>query len=97
MAQFNLKLSDISCGQVSSFSLTQIELYPTIFIDDLNDCGPQGFALVISDDSLNSIGGYGSGLGYNGLRGVFAIEFDMRIDSVTSDDSSGKPYQISVI
>lgn len=46
----------------------------------------------MSDDSLNSIGGYGSGLGYNGLRGVFAIEFDMRIDSVTSDDSTGKPF-----
>lgn len=44
-----------------------------------------------------NIGSFGSGLGYNGLRGVLAVEFDMRIDSVTSDDSSGKAYQISVI
>ncbi len=75
----------------------QVELYNSIFIDDLNDCGPQGFAFVVSDDSLFSIGNYGAGLGYNGVRGVLAVEFDMRIDASNSDDASGKPYQISVI
>ncbi len=43
---------------------------------DGNDPGADGFALVLQNESLSAVGGAGQGIGYSGIRGRLAVEFD---------------------
>ena len=63
----------------------------------LVSCGGKGFAVVLSAGGFN-LGSTGSGLGYQNLNNVFAIEFDTSTDSSLNDPNNGNQERhVSVI
>lgn len=80
------------------FSDRQINLergFETEFIfrlsnQDLENRGGDGFAFVIHNNSFSDQGGYGDSLGYKGLSGGVAIEFD------TYDNNEGSRNHITL-
>ena len=64
-----------------NFTLNWSNIQCSMWSNTLVNCSPQGgFALVFQQESPNELGEYknnlGEGLGYEGLSGIFAIEFD---------------------
>lgn len=64
--------------------------------------GGDGFAFVIQNDSIDSLGKQGMGLGYDGIRNALAVEFDTYYNFETLDVyrnhvsvHTGGQYQIS--
>lgn len=51
------------------------------------DEGADGFTLVLQDHSLSAVGDGGQGIGYSGIRGVLAIEFDAYLNRTVFDPS----------
>ena len=79
-----MRFSDLSCKMktiqecvvgLSIFSWNPCFWKKDVQVEDY--CGSDGIAFVLQTQGINTVGGYGGGLGYTNLLNVLAIEFDV--------------------